>query len=142
MPTKRFKKLDPKFERAIEEQVKDLLHASRDCLRNQGQNTSKITFNYRNDYYAEAAGILRCLKILGYGYIALGGQPDKNIPKRNIVWWFDYLQKQVLKEENFGKSNECNFCVRAWGKDGAGRTRQSVGKEAEKKLEQLEKELG
>ncbi len=70
----------------VEKGIKGLLHSSRDCLRNQDKDTSKITFFCRNDYYAEAFGIMRCLQIFGYGYFGAdsGVRADEDHPKRNL----------------------------------------------------------
>lgn len=125
-----YKKIDKRLKKKVEAEVKMLLHASRDCLRNQGNNTAKISFKVTDGYYGEAFGVLRGLMVLGYGYFG----PDNldgvehtrgggKQPEHNLKWWFSQLTDAVLEEENFGGSNECDFCVEKYGKDGAGRRR-------------------
>lgn len=107
----------------IEEMVKSLLHASRDCMRNQEKDTHTTRFCVNNRYFGEAFGVMRGLSLLGYGYlgdVCREGIKDK---KHNLRWWFEQLCGQVLVEENFGGSNECDHCLDMWGKDGAGRKR-------------------
>jgi hypothetical protein len=118
------KKLHPDLERAVETQIKSLLHASRDCLRNRGYDTTKTTFSVNDGYYGEAFGIMRCLELLNYGYFGPDNLPDsEESPKKNLKWWFHCLTREVLKEENFDRSNKCDHCLEKWGKDGAGRIR-------------------
>lgn len=110
---------------AIENKVKLLLHASRDCLRTKGVDTSSITYIGTQGYYAEAFGVMQGLKLGGYGYMEYG--PHSHFgrqPEHDLREWFDRLAKEVLAEENFRGSNECDFCLKKWGKDGAGRVRQ------------------
>ncbi len=103
---------------ALEEEVQLLLHAHRDCLRNRGQDSTKISFDCGDGYYGEAFGVMRALAILGYGYI----DGPTNIPHPvkdiwNLKWWFAELQQTVLAQENFDGSNECNWCLERYGKD-------------------------
>lgn len=124
-----YKKIDKRLKKKVEAEVKVLLHASRDCLRNQGNNTAVISFKITDGYYAEAFGVLRGLKVLGYGYFG----PDNmdgvkhnrggKQPEHNLKWWFYQIVDAVLEEENFKGTNECDFCVEHYGKDGAGRRR-------------------
>ncbi len=112
---KPFKKLSDIQWMEIALEIKHLLHASRDCLRNQGNDTTNVTFFCTDSYYAEAFGMLRALAVLGYGTIY--GANNTPATKTNFKWWFDQLQQDVLNEENYGGSNECNFCYERWSKD-------------------------
>jgi len=111
---------------AVETEVKMLLHASRDCMRNKGVDTTNTTFKVDDGYYGEAFGVMRGLAVLGYGYFGSSNLTDPEYMFCNLKWWFAELEAKVLQEENFGGSNECNHCVTKYGKDGAGRTRESL----------------
>jgi len=102
--------LTDKDKAAIRAEVVMLLHASRDCLRNQGQDTSKVRFSANDGYYGEAFGILRALAVLHMDTM------------ENLKEWLRDLEHQVLLEEHFGGSNECDHCLEHYGKDGAGRS--------------------
>jgi hypothetical protein len=125
-----YKKIGKRLKKKVEAEVKMLLHASRDCLRNQGWDTTKITFKVQDGYYGEAFGVMRGLTILGYGYFGpdnldgikhnRGGQQ----PEHNFKWWFSQLTDAVLDEENYDGSNECDYCLEKYGKDGAVRRRR------------------
>ena len=108
---------------AIEAEVKMMLHASRDCYRNQGKNSREIPFWVMDGYYGEAAGIFRTLQIFGYGKFGAVNIPSE---RTNLSWWFSELQQEVLKEENFDGSGECDHCLQWYGKDDAGRTRECL----------------
>lgn len=112
--------LPPELRTAVGEKIKRLLHAHRDCLRNRGQDTSKISFNMNDGWYGEAFGMIRCLDTLGFGVLVANIHTPK---EDDLEAWFRDLEEEVLKEENFGGSNECDFCLATWGKDGAGRKR-------------------
>jgi len=120
----KYKDIPPRLVKKVETEVKMLLHASRDCLRNRGDDTTKITFRVQDGYYAEAFGVMRGLSIAGYGYMT-GGKHSRfrRQPEHALRKWFDRLTEQVLEDENYGGSNECDFCVEHYGKDGAGRRR-------------------
>ncbi len=122
----KYKKLTPKIIGAVEEEVKMMLHASRDCLRNLKKDTSTLRFKTGDGYYGEAFGVMRCLKLFNYGYFGPVNIPDQENPKRNLRWWFASLEEMVLEEEGWGTDNKCNHCVERYGKDGAGRTRGDV----------------
>lgn len=111
------RKLPDKHKRAIEDEIAMMLHAHRDCLRNQRQDTAKVRFDCRDGYYGEAFGILRALKVLGYGNFGACNVPG------NLSYWMKQIEYRVLAEENFGGSNECDHCLERYGKDGAGRKR-------------------
>lgn len=116
-----------KEEKKIIQEIKLALHASRDCLRNKGKDTSVIGFDKSDVYYGEAFGILRSLKALGYGDFGPGNIRNERIRHWNLTEWIWHIEQEVLEEENFirhGKgTNECDFCVSHFGKDGAGRKR-------------------
>jgi hypothetical protein len=103
---------------AVEDEVSLLLHASRDCLRNIGIDTKIVDFRSQDGYYAEAYGVMRGLKILGYGYLGPHNQPDGVVPHHNLNWWFDQICRQVLEEEGFHDgTHRCDYCLDKWGKD-------------------------
>lgn len=122
----KYKILKPETVTKIESSVKSLLHASRDCMRNQNKDTNTLRFCINDGYYGEAFGILKCLEILGYGYFGDSCTPGKDQLMHSLKWWFEELSNTVLMEENFGESNECDHCIEMWGKDGAGRTRDDT----------------
>jgi hypothetical protein len=99
--------------REVREAIKALLHAHRDCLRNQGVDTTKVRFDCRDGYYGEAFGILRMLRILGHGDFG-----PVNVPG-NLSYLMRELEDEVLVEENFGGSNRCDHCFERWHKDAA-----------------------
>lgn len=158
-----FKKLTDKKKEEIEQQIKRLLHASRDAMRTRFSGIEKefydlrhdkalkganmdafhaacdaisemnnrrsimdpkrVTFSVNDGWYGEAFGVLRGLELLGYG--SLSSLTDEKT-YHNLPWWFLQLEEQVLIEDGFRDgSHRCDFCLKAWGKDGAGRTRQS-----------------
>lgn len=117
------KTLTPVQITAIELDINMLLHASRDCYRNKGEDATKFQFNVSDTYYAEAYGILRALKTLNYGKFNTPTCPED---RTNLSWWFDQLKKKVLQEENFGGNGECDYCLVHFGKDDAGRTRECL----------------
>lgn len=102
---------------AVSKDVKSLLHASRDCLRNRGVDTTSVPWHTNDPYYAEAFGILRCLVVLGLGKFGAVNHND------TVNSWFWRLCDEVLLEENFGGTNECEHCRLKYGKDGTGRVR-------------------
>lgn len=102
-------------------EIKMMLHASRDCMRNQFhaqitiRGPNKFGFVCSDGYYSEAFGILRAMHIAGwgeFGAVNVAGTLD---------YWFSGLCQEVLKEENFAGSNECDWCLSHYGRDGAGR---------------------
>lgn len=110
------RKLSCKYVGRIESRVKLLLHAGRDRMRNQVKDWRNSEFDLnQNTYYFEAFGIMQGLQALGYGeFGAVNDAPE--LP--NLCAWFDKLKDDVLKEENFGGSNHCDFCLNKYGKDG------------------------
>lgn len=109
----RYKKITDKQIQKVEAEVKMMLHASRDCLRNQGADTTVVPFNSNDGYYGEAFGILRGLMVLGYGYFGADNVDDPY----NLKFWFSKLEAEVLKEENFRSNHECDYCLEKYGKD-------------------------
>jgi len=107
----------------LEVEIKRILHAQRDCMRNRQENTTVYkwccsTQHACGTYYAETFGILRALQVMEMGTIS------KSIHHSDdLSTWREGLMDEVLKEENFGGSNECDYCLTTWGKDGAGRKR-------------------
>lgn len=105
------KTLSSKHRIAIEKEIKMLLHAHRDCLRNQGKDTLNISFNCNDGYYGEAFGILRTLAIMGYGSFGAVNRED------TLNYWFSKLQTEVLEEEGFNTNHQCEHCYEKYGKD-------------------------
>ena len=104
---------------ALEYEIIELLHAARDCMRNNGRDWKKIGFD-GNTWSVEAFGITRAVVALGYGtYGANSGEP---IVTRtgliNVKGWFSQLEKFVLEEEHFEGSNHCALCLFKYKKDG------------------------
>lgn len=111
-----YMKMPDKLIASVEEHVKLLLHASRDCMRNQNKyDATKVPFSANDGYYGEAFGIFRGLALAGYGSIT--GACNTPTELSNFRWWFSELENTVLQEENFGGTNECDFCYERWGKD-------------------------
>jgi hypothetical protein len=104
-------------------ELKMLLHASRDCLRNQKIDTTKVSYYCSDSYYAEAFGMLRCLAIMGYG--DLRGAINVDYPG-NLKIWFRKIEDEVLVEENFYGNNECHHCFEKYGKDAMRQRRMYV----------------
>lgn len=115
----KIKKLSDTDKSTLTEKIKALLHASRDCMRNQRVDTTTISFSAHDPYYCEAFGMLRTLEVFGYGKLSPRGKGDFN-----LVYWLNDLCDEVLKEENYDSTNECSYCLEHYGKDGAGRTRR------------------
>jgi hypothetical protein len=130
----KYKILSEKMINKIEAEVKMMLHAHRDCLRNKfvgkhvldASDPKTISFDCRDGYYGESFGIMRGLEVLGYGYfgsVNLDGTKEKGtIPIHNLKWWFSEIERKVLREENWKGSGECDYCLVHYGKDDAGRT--------------------
>jgi len=124
-----FKKINQKLKEKVETEIKMMLHAHRDCLRNQEKDTTEITFKVTDGYYGECFGIMRCLQLLGYGVLGSCNVPgghngDSGIktgvgiqPEHNLRWWLCQIEDKVLKEENFRGSNECDYCLEHYRKD-------------------------
>jgi len=126
----RLKKLTDTIIKETESNVKALLHASRDALRNHKEDTTKISLSCNCPWYCEAFGIMRTLEFLRYGRLASSnlsavehGFSDE--PRQNLRWWFCELEKQVLEEEGFRGNKECDYCLNKYGKDDSGRRKFS-----------------
>lgn len=123
MRTDRFKAIPSEMQICVAANVKALLHAHRDELRNLDRNTEIIPFDCRSGYYGEAFGILRALEIQRFGYfgpVNRDGTQDigTDQPEQNLNWWFSQLQDEVLEEEGFrDKTGNCDYCRERWGKD-------------------------
>lgn len=113
--------LTPAERASVEREVKMMLHASRDCYRNQKQDTSRLTYPIADGYYGESFGVMRGLAVLGYGQ--LNGPSFPRGDDRNLKGWFAQLCDEVLTEENYGGNDQCDHCLERYGKDGAGRKR-------------------
>jgi hypothetical protein len=123
---RKYKTLNEKQYKAVECEVKLMLHASRDCMRTQwrarpgetGVYDPKHTSWVASDgYYGEAFGIMRGLVALGYGFFGA----DNGVEAHNVKAWFSDICRRVLVEENFHGDNCCDFCLNYYGRDGAGR---------------------
>lgn len=78
-----------------------MLLSSRDCYVNQKIEVHR--FDVNEGYYAEAFGILRGLKLCGYGYFGASNTPREI---SNLKWWFGELEDEaLLEEENLGLQN-------------------------------------
>lgn len=112
------------LKRDVAAEIKMLLHAQRDAMRNLGEDTTKVKWccaaHACGTYDAETFGILRALKVMGMGEI----HPTLH-ETTSLDTWREELRCEVLEEEHFGGSNECDFCLDHWGKDGAGRSRRA-----------------
>lgn len=98
----------------VSAEIKMLLHASRDCMRNQKRDTTQTSYVVSDGYFGEAFGVMRGLSLLGYGTI--NGPVNIDSPG-NLRYWFSNLEQEVLSEENFGGSNECDHCLEKYRKD-------------------------
>lgn len=98
---------------AFEAVVKSLLHESRDSLRLQGTDTSRVPWDARDGYYGEAFGMFRTLEVLGLGRLGA-----VNVDS-TLSSWLERLKSEVLKEEGFGGDNRCERCFAKYGRDGA-----------------------
>jgi hypothetical protein len=138
MTKKRLKKIPSDLESSISMEVKALLHACRDCLRNQGRlDTTKVSFAANDGYYGEAFGMMRTLQIQGYGYFgsdnlnglresegsgaSADGKYITNVTQavQNLKWWFSRLCNEVLVEEGFRSDHRCDYCLEKYKKDTA-----------------------
>jgi len=107
--------LDKQQIQAIEDEVKTLLHASRDAMRNRGEDTTRLAFRANEGFYGEAFGVLRCLATLGFGTLTHAVNTPET--RENLKWWFGELMREVLEEENFRGSGCCEHCRKRYGKD-------------------------
>lgn len=129
MTKKRLKKMPDQLIEDVEAEIKAILHASRDCLRNQGKDTVQIAWDVNNGYHGEAFGILRALHIMGYGYFGSSNlDAFKDHPptiynvtqeQQNLKWWIARLEQEVLEEEGFHGDHHCAHCMEKYKKDDA-----------------------
>lgn len=127
MSIKTFKKLSAPDQRKIEAEVRMMLHASRDCLRNQKIDTTKVPWDCRDGYYGEAFGIMRALAALGYGDFGSDNVPNSIYPLWNLKYWFRQIESTVLAEEHFGGTNHCDHCLDRYEKDAVRRRTKRDG---------------
>jgi hypothetical protein len=117
-----FRKFRKGEQEIIEARIKEILHASRDGMRNRNEDTTTLAFTIRCSYWGEAAGILRGLEALGYGYYgscnlnAIEEHKSDN-PKANFSWWLHQLEQEVLEEEHFYSDHHCEWCMKKYKKD-------------------------
>jgi hypothetical protein len=130
---RKLKKIPEALKNDVEGEIKAILHACRDCLRNQGRlDTSKVSFSANDGYYGEAFGIMRGLHILGYGYFGSSNLSaiveakshyhragNVTSPEQNLKWWFSNLEQEVLEEEGFKSDHRCEYCLAKYRKDTA-----------------------
>ena len=129
----RFANIEQKFfdlrhDKALKGGDMRAFHAACDAILEMSNRRSlmdpkKVPFSVNDGWYGEAFGMLRTLHVLGYGDI-YGRYVAHDY--HNLKWWFYQLEEQVLVEDGFRDgSHRCDICLKAWGKDGAGRTRQT-----------------
>lgn len=124
---KHLKRIPDQLISDVEGEIKAILHACRDCLRNQDKDTIRISWEVNNGYYGEAFGIMRALHMLGYGYYGAGNLTAKeedppqiyNITQneQNLNWWRHRLEQEVLDEEGFDGDHRCEYCLKKYKKD-------------------------
>ncbi len=123
---KKCKKIPNTLMVKVIDEVKMLLHASRDGMRNKGMDTKNVSYHIANDggWHAEAFGVMRCLSLMGYGYfgpVNLDGLQERNggvQQESNLKWWFSQLEHAVLEEEGFyNKTHRCEHCINKYRKD-------------------------
>jgi hypothetical protein len=112
----------------LKAEIKMMLHAHRDCLRNRWQGNQmalecgrtpshkeydprKVRFDISDGYYGEAFGVLRAIAVLGYG--AFG--PVNHNHNLNALMY--ELEKEVLEEEGFDTDHTCTYCMERYRKD-------------------------
>jgi hypothetical protein len=120
----------------VAREVKFLLHASRDSLRNRYMGFQRdeaefregragppkaesdprvVRFSCVESHYCEAYGVLRGLAVLGYGTVS--GAVNLPEERRNFRWWLKKLEDEVLAEEGFGGDGVCEDCMGRYRKD-------------------------
>jgi len=115
--------MDDQLMKKIRDEIKMLLHASRDCMRNQKRDTSKISFLCKDSYYSETFGVIRGLALAGHGYLGssnldavIEGKSDQ--PECNLRWWLGKIEEEeVLEEEGFRSDGRCEYCLKKYGID-------------------------
>lgn len=136
---KKYKALPHHLKAKFEAEIKAMLHAHRDCLRNRSHSkdnynkyngySNQVPFDPADGYYGEAFGMLRALSVLGYGYFGSVNTPYKSLDKSqhtwdqdsNLCYWFNRLKEEVLEEENWKRygdgSGRCEYCLKKYRKD-------------------------
>lgn len=111
-----YRELPAHIKANIEAEIKLLMHAQRDCFRNQGKDATKIgRMSCYDSYYCDCIGIMRCLEIFGYGkFGAINSQPEE---PPNLAAWLWRLESEVLEEEGYHTDNRCEWCLKKYGKD-------------------------
>ena len=104
---------------ALEYEIIELLHAARDCMRNNGRDWKKIGFD-GNTWNVEAGGVARAVVAIGYGvWGATNGEP---VVARNglinVKAWLSQLEYFVLHEEHVEGDYHCALCLFKYRKDG------------------------
>lgn len=156
-----FRTITDSLKRSIEGEIKALLHAHRDTLRNLGKyDTRHVTFSAAEGYYGEAFGIMRTLHILGYGYFGSSNHdgvaeikpygvtheefalrnPNRQ-KEHNLRWWFEQLSHEVLEEEGYyDGTHRCEYCFSRYHKDTA-RMPHTIGMSIESNRDVIEARL-
>jgi len=134
----KLKVMSTKMITIVEDEVRRLLHSSRDMMRRHLSSASdsdkskidprRVAFLKNEPNFREAHGIMRAMVRLGYCYFGsqekgairdgatrMGGK--KPHAKQNARWWFFQLQKQVLREEGCKTNNACAYCMAKYGRD-------------------------
>lgn len=116
----------------VEFEVKQMLHASRDAMRNRfdpeepvgrydNYDPKRTPYSCFDSWYGEAFGIMRGLKALGYGYFGPINTDEPGQKGINLKRWFSDISAQVLADEGWkldGTGNgECAYCLDRYGKD-------------------------
>lgn len=97
------KKLTPQIIESIEAEVLMMLAAERDCYANWVISDTLKTMPKRflhgpagGGYHAEAFGIMRALKVLGY---CTFGPINVGCVRGNANWWFEQLEDKAMELE-------------------------------------------
>lgn len=109
---KKFKVLKEKEKLSFVHEAKLLIFAHRDCLWSRFRaglskyDPAKIDIDCMDAYYAEAFGMIRSLRLLGYGYLGSNSsnavqESRSSVPEHNLRWWLDSLVEECLIEDGF-----------------------------------------
>jgi hypothetical protein len=117
-----YKRLPNSIESKLADEITMLLHASRDCLRNQNVDTTKIQFDCRDGYFGEAFGIARAMVTIGCGYFGSSNldavqEHKSDHPEHHRRWWMRELEQLVLQQEGFYSDHRCQYCFDKYHKD-------------------------
>ena len=139
---KTFKKIPKWLKKEIEDTVNHVLHACRDCMRNQGIDTKGTSFDSNNSYFGEIIGMQRLLVALGYCFWGANNLPGTHESatnqceckaiqdEQNVSWWFDRLKDKVLEEEGYFTDHQCQHCLKLYKKDSHGPINTSQRKQS------------